>query len=102
IPGARVNIQDEKDGNTQVIRLLEKGAEALYFEIYSKVNPGVLCENIHLDYIFSIFQIPDMGQAQHYAEYLEKTYDKAGIKAFVVSGEEVVFPQKTLYLPVDI
>lgn len=102
LPGAALKITDGKSGNKSVLALLNKGAESLCLEILDSVSPEELCENIHLDYLFSLFLITDKTTADNFSEFIEKTYVEKGVKAFIICQGEVVYPKQTLFLSIDI
>lgn len=100
--GARLRIDQAKSGNQQILAFLEKGADALFAEIRADMSPEELCSGIHLDFIFSVFQVENKETASRFASYLESVYEDKSIQSFVVSGNEVIYPKETIYLPIDI
>jgi predicted CopG family antitoxin len=96
LSGIYLNISDDNKDQQNIIRFLEKGANALFLQVKKVIKPEVLFANIHLDYIFVCMVVNDTSQSNLITEYIEKKYKNSSLDFFIICKDKVVFPDKTI------
>lgn len=100
--GIFLEISDAENDRKRLLRFLEKGASAACLHLTKEIDPHVLLEGVHLDYIFTIILGNDQATVKNFIDYVELKYPEKGLNTFICSDHAAVYPARTLFFNIDL
>lgn len=100
--GVYFNISHAENDRKRLLRFLETGASSIFLHLTKDIDPAVLLDGVHLDYIFTFIHTDSRETARQFIKYVELTYPDKGLNIFICVNHVAVFPEKTLFFDINI